>query len=302
MKPAPFDYVRAGSLEQAVDALAGSGDGKVLAGGQSLIPLLSMRLAGPSLLVDINGIPGLDEVGVDSDGLRVGALARHADVLTDSEAREAQPLVAAALSHVGHATIRNRGTTVGSLVHADASAEMPMILLLLGGSLDVAGPRGRRTIPAESLYIGPLESSLEHAEVAVEAFFPALPPMTGIAFEEVARRQGDYALCGVGAVVEVDDGHVRSARAGFLSVHDVPVVTELTEYLAGLSLSTPEGRTALEAAVEHAIGALDPAADVHASEAYRAHLARVLAKRVVIAAFSDAAHRTVTQPAVGSEA
>ncbi|RCW45873.1 carbon-monoxide dehydrogenase medium subunit [Halopolyspora algeriensis] len=302
MKPAPFNYVRADSIEQAVEALAGSSDGKVLAGGQSLIPLLSMRLAGPSLLVDINGIAGLDEVRADSDGVHLGALARHADVLANTAAREVQPLVAAALSHVGHATIRNRGTTVGSLVHADASAEMPLILLLLAGSLDVVGPRGRRTIPAESLYIGPLESSLEHDEVAVEAFFPALPPMTGIAFEEVARRQGDYALCGVGAVVEVDGGHVRSARAGFMSVHDVPVVAELTEHLAGMSLSTQEGRVVLEAAVEHAMGALDPAADVHASEAYRAHLARVLAKRVVAAAFSDATHRAATRPAVGSEA
>ena len=158
MKPAPFAYLRPGSLTEAVAALAGDPGAKVLAGGQSLVPLLSMRLAAPSLLVDINALPGLDTITADEAGVTIGALARHADVLASPDVRRVQPLVTMALSHVAHATIRNRGTTVGSLVHADAAAEMPVVLTLLDGSIDVEGPGGRRTIPSSELYVGPLES------------------------------------------------------------------------------------------------------------------------------------------------
>ena len=157
MKPAPFDYVRPGSLDDAVAALVGDPGAKVLAGGQSLVPLLSMRLASPSRLVDINGLPELDSVEAGPDGVRIGALARHADVLASEDVRRVQPLVSLALTNVAHATIRNRGTTVGSIVHADAAAEMPMVLRLLEGSVDVASVRGRRTIPAAELFAGPLE-------------------------------------------------------------------------------------------------------------------------------------------------
>jgi carbon-monoxide dehydrogenase medium subunit len=200
VKPAPFAYARPQSLDEAVGLLSGSADAKVLAGGQSLVPLLSMRLASPAMLVDINAIPDLAHVTSGSDGVRVGALARHTDVLEDGEARTVQPLLALALSRVAHATIRNRGTTVGSLAHADAAAEMPVVLALLGGSLDVVGPGGRRTIPADALFAGPMESTLAHDEIAVEAFFPALAPGSGVGFDEVARRHGDYALCGVAAL------------------------------------------------------------------------------------------------------
>ena len=223
MKPAPFDYARPDTLEEALRVLAGRSGAKVLAGGQSLVPLLSMRLAAPELLVDLNGVPGLDHVTVDDSGVRVGALARHADVLAEAGVRRVQPLVPLALEQVAHATIRNRGTTVGSLVHADAAAEMPMVLRLLDGSLDVVGPTGRRTIAAADLYLGPLESSVGADEIAVEAFFPALGERSGVAFEEIARRHGDYAVVGVAAVVTLDaDGRVSEARAGYLSVSDVP--------------------------------------------------------------------------------
>jgi 2-furoyl-CoA dehydrogenase FAD binding subunit len=267
VKPAPFDYLRPGSLTDAVAALAGEPNAKVLAGGQSLIPLLSMRLASPGLLVDINAIPGLDTIEVCEvggvAGVRVGALARHAAVLASPDVRRVQPLVPLALAHVAHATIRNRGTTVGSLVHADAAAEMPVVLTLLGGSLEVEGPAGRRTIPADDLFLGPLESSVGHDEIATSAFFPALAPGAGVAFEEIARRHGDYALVGAAALVDGD-----SVKVGYLSVSDVPTVVDLSG-VADADLA------------EAALAQLDPAEDIHATTAYRAQLVRVLTARVV---------------------
>jgi 2-furoyl-CoA dehydrogenase FAD binding subunit len=263
VKPAPFAYVRPGSLADALTALAGDPGAKVLAGGQSLVPLLSMRLAAPSTLVDINGLPDLDAVTVTDEGVRVGALARHSDVLASDDVRRVQPLVSLALSHVAHATIRNRGTTVGSLVHADAAAEMPVVLTLLGGSVEVAGPSGTRTVAASELYVGPLETSLAHDEIATSAFFPALAAGGRVAFEEVARRHGDYALVGVAAVAQGD-----SVLAGYVSVSDTPVVVDLTGVAA-------------DEAGDVALAHLDPATDIHATADYRAQLVRVLTARVV---------------------
>ena len=276
MKPAPFDYRRPGTLAEAVAALAGEPNAKVLAGGQSLVPLLSMRLAAPALLVDINGLPGLDTITViegENGGVRVGALARHAAVLASPDVRRVQPLVSLALANVAHATIRNRGTTVGSLVHADAAAEMPVVLTLLGGSVEVEGPGGRRTIPAAELFVGPLESSVGHDEIAVSAFFPALADGAGVAFEEIARRHGDYALVGAAALV---DG--ESVMVGYLSVSDVPTVVDLS----GVPLDEM-GEAALEQ--------LEPAGDIHATAEYRAQLVRVLTSRVVRSAYDHAKGR-----------
>ena len=284
MKPAPFAYQRPTTLEEALTALAGEPGAKVLAGGQSLVPLLSMRLAAPSMLIDINALPDLAGIRVDASGVRIGALARHADVLASVEAAASQPLLARALSHVAHPTIRNRGTTVGSIVHADAAAEMPMVLRLLEGSVDVASVRGRRTIPAAELFAGPLESTLAHDEIAVEAFFPALPAGGGIAFEEIARRHGDYALVGVAAVVETDGGEVVRARVGFVSVSDVPVVVDVTH--------------ALDDPATAALAELDPAEDIHASADYRAHLVKVLTPRVL----ADAVHHARQTTAQGKNA
>jgi 2-furoyl-CoA dehydrogenase FAD binding subunit len=283
MKPAPFAYLRPSTLEEALAALAGEQGAKVLAGGQSLVPLLSMRLAAPSMLVDINALPDLGHVTVTGGGdgagagVRIGALARHADVLASTEAAASQPLLAMALSHVAHPTIRNRGTTVGSLVHADAAAEMPLVLRLLVGSVDVASVRGRRTIPAAELFAGPLESTLAHDEIAVEAFFPALAPGAGVAFQEIARRHGDYALVGVAAHVETAGGEVTRARIGFVSVSDVPVVVDVTD-----ALDDPAGA---------ALAELEPADDIHATAAYRAHLVKVLTPRVLADAIHHARDR-----------
>jgi carbon-monoxide dehydrogenase medium subunit len=263
VKPAPFAYRRPGSLTEAVSILAGEPGAKVLAGGQSLVPLLSMRLAAPSMLVDINGLPGLDTIRVDGSGVTIGALARHADVLASADVRRAQPLLPMALAHVAHATIRNRGTTVGSLVHADAAAEMPVVLALLGGSLEVEGPRGRRTLPADELYLGPLECSVRYDEIATSAFFPALAPGAGVAFDEIARRHGDYALVGAAALVDGD-----AVKVGYLSAAEVPTVVDLS--------GIPDDRLG-DAALEH----LDPGDDIHATTDYRAQLVRVLTARVV---------------------
>jgi 2-furoyl-CoA dehydrogenase FAD binding subunit len=286
VKPAPLRYVRPQGLQHALEALAADPGAKVLAGGQSLVPLLSMRLAAPTTLVDINALPDLDHVRVDESGVHVGALARHADVLASPDVRRVQPLVSLALSHVAHATIRNRGTTVGSIVHADAAAEMPMVLTLLEGSVTVASTAGTRTIPASELYAGPLESTLHHDEVALEAFFPALEPQGGVGFEEIARRHGDYALVGAGAVVRVEGDTVTSARLGYLSVCDVPTVVDVTTALAnGVSPGSADGASDL------ALVALDPADDIHATAAYRSQLVRVLTGRVLRAAYDDAVAR-----------
>ena len=278
MKPAPFVYRRPGSLAEALETLAGEPDAKVLAGGQSLIPLLSMRLAAPAALVDINAVPDLDHVAVSDDGVRVGALARHADVLAHAAAAEAQPLLAMALSHVAHATIRNRGTTVGSIIHADAAAEMPVVLALLGGSVEAASVRGTRTIAAADLFAGPLESTLAHDEIASEAFFPALRPGEGVGFAEIARRHGDYALVGVAGLVRVEGDEVVEARLGYLSVNDVPTVVDVS------------GRSPEDAA-DHALTELQPDGDIHATAAYRSHLVRVLTRRVLEAAADNARSR-----------
>lgn len=284
MKPAPFSYTRPTTIDDAVQSLAADPHAKVIAGGQSLVPMLSMRLAAPSALVDINALPGLDHVASDDKGVRVGALARHADVQADPQARRVQPLVWMALANVAHPTIRNRGTTVGSLVHADASAEMPVVLLLLGGSVTAIGPEGPRTIAAEDLFLGPLECSLRHDEIATEAFFPALPADAGVAFEEIARRHGDYALCGVAAIVRADEqGALTSVRVGYLSVSEMPTVVDLSEVFAAGELTESN----LDRAAELALTSLEPDGDIHATAAYRAQLATVLTRRVIRQAYED---------------
>ena len=286
VKPAPFAFVRPQGLQHALEALAADPGAKVLAGGQSLVPLLSMRLAAPTTLVDINALPDLDHVHVDDDGVRIGALARHADVLASPDVRRVQPLLLLALAQVAHATIRNRGTSVGSIVHADAAAELPMVLTLLGGSVTVASTAGTRTIAADDLFAGPLESSLHHDEIALDAFFPALEQGEGVAFDEIARRHGDYALCGVGAVVRVEGDTVTAARVGYLSVSDVPTVVDVTDALAGAVIAR-----STDAAGERALESLDPVDDLHATAAYRAQLVRVLTARVLRTAYDDARSR-----------
>jgi carbon-monoxide dehydrogenase medium subunit len=289
MKPPAFEYHRPQTVAEALAVLAEIGhDGKVLAGGQSLVPLLNMRLAAPRHLVDVNWLAELDEVACEPDAVRVGALARHARVEHDPAAAAALPVLAGALADVGHPTIRNRGTVVGSLVHADPAAELPAVLVLLGGTMELAGAGGRRTVAAADFFLGPLESAVRPGELALAAEFPRPPAATGSAWVEVARRHGDYAVCGVGALVTLDAGlRVAAARAACISVGPVPVTVELTDALAG----QPQDAADWAAAGRLAAAAVDPEDDIHASAAYRRHLTGVLTARAARAAAAHAASR-----------
>ena len=291
MKPPRFAYHAPASLDEALATLAELGhDAKVLAGGQSLVPILNMRLAAPDHLVDINRLTELAYVRTADDGVRVGALARHAEVEADEQAAQRVPLLRQGLRLVAHPTIRNRGTTVGSLAHADPSGEMTAVLALLGGSVELARPGSRRTVAAADFFLAPLESAVEPGELAVSAWFPAPPERTGTAFVEVARRHGDYALCGVAAAVTLDaDGVVATARAAYLSVSPVPLVLDLSEAVAGQHPDAADWTPAAELARAD----VDPEGDIHASAEYRRHLAGVLTGRALAAA----THATIGAPA-----
>lgn len=289
MKPPPFTYRRAVDLEDALAALAAAGDGgKVLAGGQSLIPLLNMRLAAPRELVDINRVAELGAIEVTDEHVRIGATVRHAELERHPDARRHNPLLARALAHVAHPVIRNRGTTVGSIAHADPAGEMPAVLAVLGGHAEVASAGGARTVAAADLFVGPLEAALEPGELVTHVVFPNPPPGSGTAFAELARRHGDYALAGVAAVVTLDDDRrVSAARVGYLGLAGVPVTVELTEALGG----RPYDDLAPGDAAQHAVGHTDPHDDIHGTAEYRRHLATVLTERALAAAAADAVDR-----------
>jgi aerobic carbon-monoxide dehydrogenase medium subunit len=284
LKPPAFAYHAPTTVSEAVGVLGGVGaDGKVLAGGQSLIPILNMRLASPAHLVDINGIDELDFIEVGPEAVRIGARVRQVSVEGDDRVHAACPLLRQALRLVAHPVIRNRGTVCGSLAHADPSGEMTAVLTLLGGTVEVAskGEDGQvttRDVAAGDFFVGPLESSLVPGDLVTAARFPAVPPSTGTEFVEVARRHGDYALCGVGAMVTVGgDGDITSARVAFISMAITPLVVDFTDALAGASAHAAD----YAAAGRKARDSVEPESDIHASAEYRRHLAGVLAARAV---------------------
>jgi carbon-monoxide dehydrogenase medium subunit len=224
------------------------------------------------------------------EGVRVGALARHARVEHDPEATAAVPLLGQAIADIAHETIRNRGTVVGSLVHADPAAELPAVLVLLGGWMELAsaGDGGSRRVAAADFFLGPLTSAVRPGELATAAVFPAPPPGGGSAWVEVARRHGDYAVCGAGALVELDRGlRVASALAALISVGPAPVLVDLTDALGG----QPHDAGDWAAAGRLAAAAVDPEDDIHATAAYRRHLAGVLVARAAREAAAHAASR-----------
>lgn len=301
VKPAPFTYHRPQSLPEALDVLARVGaHGKVLAGGQSLIPVLSMRLAAPEHLVDVNRLRELAYVRSDpEEGVTVGALARHAAVHRDDAAARLQPLLRQALGLVAHPVIRNRGTTVGSLAHADPSGEMTAVLALLGGTVELASAAGRRTSTAADFFLGPLESDVRPGELAVSAWFPPLGERAGTSFEEIARRHGDYAMAGAAALVELDQAGTRvtTARVAYISMAPTPVVIDVSAQAPDASDASSE--MAWNEAVDVAAAQLDPESDIHASAEYRLHLARVLTARALARGAGRALQRTRRQGGQG---
>jgi len=279
VKPAPFEYVRVLRLEDALGCLATAGAAKILAGGQSLVPMMNMRLVRPSRLVDINAVRGLADIGVSPGGsLVIGALARHTDLVTSPLVRERAPLLAAAASHVGHRAIRNRGTLGGSLAHADPAAELPAAVLALDATLTVAGPRGRRRIGAGDFFLGLFATAGAPDEILVEVEIPAQCG-AGWGFAETARRAGDFAIAGVAGVLRRGDARGRcDARLVGFGVGDRPIrLTAVETMLAGDGV-TPEVAAPAGAI---AAGCCDPTDDVHASADYRRHLVTVLTERVV---------------------
>lgn len=279
MKPAPFAYHRPTSLDEALTLLERYGpDGRVLAGGQSLVPALNMRLAAPAALIDINRLPGLDGISLEPEGLVIGALARHAAVeASPLVLRHARP-IALAMPHVGHRAIRTRGTIGGSVALADPAAELPACLLALEAVIRVAGPGSRREIPALRFFRGIYTTDLAPGEMVTAVVVPRGPGDWESRFVELARRHGDYALVGLAAHCRVDGGVVREARLAFCGVGSTPVRAARAEAaLAGRALD-PEARARAVAALD---ADLDPPGDVHASPALRRHLARVLLGRVL---------------------
>ncbi len=282
MKPAPFEYVAARSLDEALAALADAGEGgKVLAGGQSLVPLLALRLARPDVLVDVNQVAGLDRVVVDDRRLVIGALARHRAVELDEQVRRAFPLVSAAAAKIGHVAIRNRGTVGGSVAHADPAAEWPALLLALDGEVEVASPRGRRVVSAGDLYAGYLTTTLEVDEVVCEVRATLPEGRTGTSFLELARREGDFAIVGVAAVLAIEGDEVRHCRLALSGVGSTPVRARgAEELLAGAAADD----AAIAAAAREVVEEIDPPGDIHGSADYRRKVAGVLVRRALSAA------------------
>ena len=294
MKPPRFDYVLPRGLEEALSVLAQHGEqAKVLAGGQSLVPLLNFRLVRPAYLVDLNDVAGLDGIRVADGWLCIGAMTRQRAVETSALVRERCPLLAEAMPQIGHTQIRNRGTIGGSLAHGDPAAELPAVVAALGGELVLQSARGRRVLTPEQFFVGYLTTAVAPDELLVEVRLPVTPPRTGSAFLEVSRRHGDFALVGVAVTLTVDEAGVCTAGAIALTgVGPTPVVArEAARALVGVR-PVP---AAFEEAGHHVAAGVTPDGDLHASSEYRQHLAGVLTRR----ALARATERTGGRGATG---
>lgn len=277
MKNPPFAYARPSTLDEALALLDQHGDdAKVLAGGQSLLPILALRLGRPEVLVDIGRLPGLDQITAGTDGASIGALVRHADAEFSEDLARYAPLVHQAMPHVGHRAIRNRGTVVGSIAHSDAAAEMPAVCLAAGASLVAQSVNGERVIGAEDFFDGYLTTTLQANELVTEVRFPAWQADDGAAVVEVGRRHGDYALVGVACRLRVSGGTISEAALAFLGVSATPVRVAAAE--AALVGRAPD-QAAFDEAAALVSAELDPSGDVHGSTTYRKHLAGVLTRQ-----------------------
>lgn len=279
MKPASFAYAKARSLDHAIELLAGAnGDARVLAGGQSLLAALNMRLDAPALLVDINGIGELGDIAVENGEVRIGALVRHAQAEHSPVIAEHAPLLAMALPQIAHPAIRNRGTIGGSIALADPAAELPACLLALDGSVDIAGPGGRRTIKADDFFEDLYETALGERDILTGVRFPLAGGETRTGFAELARRHGDYAMVGLAACARAKEGGLADLRLVFFGVDLVPLRGRGAEAaLTGIEIDD----RAVEAAVAMLDQDLDPPDDVQADGATKKYLAGTLLRRVI---------------------
>jgi CO/xanthine dehydrogenase FAD-binding subunit len=278
MKPAAFDYFAPTSLAETVSLLGEhADDAKILAGGQSLVPLMNMRLAKPGVLIDVNPVAELDYVRVVDGHLAVGAITRQRALERSGEVAERVPLIRETLQLLGHAQIRNRGTIGGNVAHADPASELPATLVALGGELKVAGPSGERVIPPEDFYLTFLTTTLDVAELLVETRFRLPVGRHGGSFQEISRRHGDYALVGVGVQLELaEDGTIARAGIGMCGAGATPIKAAEAEAL--LRGQRPSEALFTEASVK-AAEAADPEGDIHATADYRRDMVRVLTAR-----------------------
>ena len=276
MKPAPFKYQRVESLDELLAALSAHGDdASILAGGQSLVPLMNLRMARPELLLDINRLGELSGIERDGDTLVIGALTRHADVLASPLVREGAPLIADAMVHVAHEAVRNRGTFGGSIALADPAAELPACCVALDAVFVLQSHTGRRTVAASEFFLGPYATAREPDEVLVAARIPVWPRSTRTSFQELSRRRGDYALAGLAAHAAISGETFEHVRLVYFGIEDRPVRAVAAESAIAAG-ETGEGalRSALEADI-------DPIGDPQTSAAARRHLAGVLLQRAV---------------------
>ena len=281
MKAANFDYVRVASIDEACQALSDGGeDARIIAGGQTMIPLMAMRLARPSLLIDINDVSELAGISVDGDHLVIRAGTRQADTLASETVKMQIPLLADALSHVGHTQTRNRGTVGGSLVNADPSAEIPLIAQTIDATIVAQSTRGERTIAASDFFESAMATTLAPDECLVEARFPIWPPEnTGFGFHEVSIRDSDFALAAAAAQTTLDgNGNCQRLSVGICGASPAPLRLIIVEQaLAGSDLNND----AIKAACTNIDDLIDPQSDVHADAAYRSRVAKVLAARAI---------------------
>ncbi len=289
MKPAPFKYVAPSSLEQALEIMSEHGtEAKLLAGGQSLIPVMNFRLAYPTLIVDLNRVTELGRLQAPDNGeLRVGAMVRQRQLEHDPIVAQRAPLVHETMPHVAHSQIRNRGTLGGSLAHADPAAELPVIMVTLRARFRLRKKGGERWVDAESFYQSLFTTALEPEEILDEIWIPTMPRHGGWAFLEFARRHGDYAQAGVAAIIDLDDsGLCRGARLVFLNVGEIPMAADRT--VTALIGHAPSAALIAEVAQEAARNEIEPVGDIHATAKYKRHLAAVLAERAMRQALTRA--------------
>jgi carbon-monoxide dehydrogenase medium subunit len=289
MKLPPFEYEAPTTVAEAIDLLAEHLDeASVLAGGQSLIPLLALRLARPEVLIDINGIAELSGVSAANGGVTIGAMTREYVAEESKVIADTVPLLAAALPLIGHEAIRSRGTIGGSLAHADAAAELPAVARALDAEFSVRGPSGERVIPAAQWFEGYLTTARRPDELLVEIRFPTSGPGTGVSFQEIARRHGDFAIVGLATSLVLSGGVISEARLAFAGVSDVPVRAAAAEDL--LTGERPSAELFAEAA-RRATSDIDPPADLHGSADYRKTVAAAVMRRGLRAAVDDASER-----------